>query len=104
MAREDKSTAVVVAKSGKIYLSAASTRFAPKDWGGTFEASILDIMELSSTGRILEYDPARKETRVIAKGFCFANGLAMSEDEQTFFVNETGSRANSLSQKESLFL
>lgn len=64
MAREDKSTAVVVAKSGKIYLSDATTRFAPKDWGGTFEASILDIMELSSTGRILEYDPVKKETRV----------------------------------------
>jgi len=82
--------AVVVAKSGKIYLSDASTRFAPKDWGGTFEASILDIIELSSTGRILEYDPVKKETRVIAKGFCFANGLALSEDEQTLFVNETG--------------
>jgi sugar lactone lactonase YvrE len=82
--------AVVVAKSGKIYLSDASTRFAPKDWGGTFEASVLDIMELSSTGRILEYDPAKRATRVIAKGFCFANGLALSEDEQTLFVNETG--------------
>jgi sugar lactone lactonase YvrE len=82
--------AVVVAKSGKIYLSDASTRFAPKDWGGTFEASILDIIELSSTGRILGYDPVMKETWIVAKGFCFANGLAMSEDEQTLFVNETG--------------
>jgi sugar lactone lactonase YvrE len=45
--------AVVVAKSGKIYLSDASTRFAPKDWGGTFEASVLDILEQSSTGRII---------------------------------------------------
>jgi len=61
--------AVVIAKSGKIYLSDASTRFAPKDWGGTFEASILDIMELSSTGRVLEYDPVTKATRIIAKDF-----------------------------------
>jgi sugar lactone lactonase YvrE len=82
--------AVVVAASGKIYLSDASTRFAPKDWGGTFEASILDILELSSTGRILEYDPAGKTTRIVAKGFCFANGVALSQDEQTLFVNETG--------------
>ncbi len=82
--------AVIVAKSGKIYVSDASTRFAPKDWGGTFEASVLDILEQASTGRVLEYDPANKTTRVVAKGLSFANGLALSRDEQTLFVNETG--------------
>jgi sugar lactone lactonase YvrE len=82
--------AVVVAKSGKIYFSDASRRFDPKDWGGTFEASILDIMEQSSTGRILEYDPAKKITRVVAKDFSFANGVALSRDEQWLFVSETG--------------
>ena len=82
--------AVAVAKSGKIYFSDASTRFAPKDWGGTFEAAVLDIMEQSSTGRILEYDPANQATRVVAKGFSFANGVALSLDGQTLFVNETG--------------
>src|SRR4030066_401313 len=82
--------AVVVAKSGKIYFSDASTRFAPKDWGGTFAASILDIMEQSSTGRILEYEPAKKITRVVARGFSFANGVALSRDEKWLFVNETG--------------
>jgi sugar lactone lactonase YvrE len=82
--------AVVVAKNGKIYFSDASTRFAPKDWGGVFQASILDIMEQSSTGRILEYDPAKKITRLVAKGFSFANGVALSQDEQWLFVSETG--------------
>ena len=82
--------AVVVAKSGKMYFSDASTRFAPKDWGGTFEASVLDIIEGASTGRILEYDPATKATRVLAYGLGFANGVALSADEQTLFVNETG--------------
>ena len=82
--------AVVIAKSGKMYLSDASARFAPRDWGGTFEASVLDIIEQASTGRILEYDPANKTTRVVAKGFSFANGVALSQDEQTLFVNETG--------------
>jgi len=82
--------AVVVAKSGMMYLSDASARFAPKDWGGTFEASVLDILEQASTGRILEYDPAKKTTRVVAKSFSFANGVALSRDEQTLFVNETG--------------
>lgn len=82
--------AVVVAKNGKMYLSDASSRFAPKDWGGTFEASVLDILEQASTGRILEFDPATKTTRVVASGISFANGVALSQDEQTLFVNETG--------------
>ncbi|HQN66756.1 MAG TPA: SMP-30/gluconolactonase/LRE family protein, partial [Smithellaceae bacterium] len=82
--------AVVVARSGVIYLSDASRRFSPGEWGGPFEASLLDIMEMSSTGRVLAYDPAQKSTHVVAKGFCFANGLALSQDEQHLFVNETG--------------
>jgi sugar lactone lactonase YvrE len=82
--------AVVVARNGKIYLSDASTRFAPTRWGGTFEASVLDIIEQSSTGRILEYDPATRSTRVVAKGLSFANGVALSADEKDLFVNETG--------------
>ena len=82
--------AVVVARNGKIYLSDASTRFAPAQWGGTFEASVLDIIEQSSTGRILEYDPATRGTRVVAKGLSFANGVALSQDEKDLFVAETG--------------
>ncbi len=82
--------AVIVARNGRMYVSDASARFAPADWGGTFEASILDILEQSATGRILEYDPATRATRLVAKGFSFANGVALSQDEQTLFVNETG--------------
>ena len=81
---------VVVATNGLIYFTDASTRFAPADWGGTFEASVLDILEQSSTGRVLAYDPATKATRIVAKGLSFANGLALSQDQQTLFVNETG--------------
>jgi len=82
--------AVVVASNGKMYLSDASTHFAPKDWGGTFEASVLDILEQASTGRILEFDPATNTTRVVANGFSFANGVALSQDGLNLFVNETG--------------
>jgi len=82
--------AVVVADDGTIYFSDAATRFAPADWGGTLEASILDTMEQSCTGRILAYDPARQQTRIVAKGLSFANGVALSRDERVLFVNETG--------------
>ncbi|MDH3318106.1 MAG: SMP-30/gluconolactonase/LRE family protein [Betaproteobacteria bacterium] len=82
--------AVVVASNGKVYFSDASGRFAPAEWGGTYEAAVLDIIEQSSTGRILEYAPATKTTRIVAKGLSFANGVALSRDEQTLFVAETG--------------
>lgn len=81
---------VVVAPDGKMYLSDASMRFAPKDWGGTFESSVLDILEQAATGRIIEYDPATQVTRVVAKGLSFANGVALSQDGKHLFVNETG--------------
>ena len=82
--------AVVVAKSGRIYFSDASQRFGAKAHGGTFNASVLDILEHRSTGRILEYDPATKKTRVMLSGLCFANGVALSADERHLFVAETG--------------
>jgi sugar lactone lactonase YvrE len=82
--------AVIVAGNGKIYFSDASTRFAPSEWGRTFEASVLDIVEQSSTGRILEYDPSKQAVRIIARGLSFANGVALSNDEQYLFVTETG--------------
>jgi sugar lactone lactonase YvrE len=82
--------AVVVAPDHTIYFTDASTRFAPAQWGGTYEASVLDIIEQSATGRVLAYEPATKQTRIVAHGFSFANGIALSSDGHTLFVNETG--------------
>jgi sugar lactone lactonase YvrE len=82
--------AVVVAPDGTIYFTDASTRFSPVEWGGTYEASVLDIMEQSATGRVLAYDPATGTTRIVARGLSFANGIALSSDGHTLFVNETG--------------
>ena len=81
---------IVVAPDGTIYFTDASTRFAPKEWGGTYPASVLDILEQSASGRVLAYDPATKTTRIVARGFSFANGIALSADGRTLFVTETG--------------
>ncbi len=82
--------AVVIARDGLVYFSDASQRFGPKDWGGTFEASVLDILEQAATGRILVYEPGTKATKVVATGLSFANGVALSQDEKSIFVAETG--------------
>lgn len=81
---------IVVAQDGIIFFTDASGRFAPAEWGGTLEASVLDILEQAATGRVLAYDPASARTRVVAHGFSFANGIALSSDERTLFVSETG--------------
>jgi len=82
--------AVVVARDGTVYFTDASTRFAPSRWGGTYEASVLDILEQAATGRVLAHDPVAHVTRVVAHGFSFANGIALSADGNTLFVAETG--------------
>ena len=81
---------VIVSAGGKIYFTDASQRFSPSQWGGTFEASVRDIIEQSATGRVLEFDPTTKLTRVVASGLSFANGIALSQDQTMLFVNETG--------------
>ncbi len=81
---------VVVASSGIIYFTDASARFAPARWGGTYEASILDIIEQSATGRVLAYDPSANATQIVAHGLSFANGIALSNDGRALFVSETG--------------
>ena len=82
--------AVVVAPDGTIYFTDASTRFAPAQWGGTYPASVQDIMEQAATGRVLAHDPATGRTRIVARGFSFANGIALSSDGHSLFVAETG--------------
>lgn len=81
--------AVVVAPDGTIYFTQSSTRFPPMQWGGTYEASVLDVLEQSATGRVLAYDPGAKTTRIVAHGISFANGIALGVDGRTVFVNET---------------
>ncbi len=81
---------IVVAADGTIYFTDASMRFAPAEWGGTYPASVLDIMEQSASGRVLAYHPAARTTEVVARGFSFANGIALSADGRSLFVTETG--------------
>jgi sugar lactone lactonase YvrE len=81
---------VVVAPDATIYFTDASGRFAPREWGGTYEASVLDILEQAATGRVLAYEPPTGKTRIVAHGFSFANGIALGSDGHTLFVNETG--------------
>jgi len=78
-----------IAQNGVIYFSDASTKFGAASNGTTLAASLLEIMESKGTGRVIAYDPRTQQSRVIAKGLVFPNGVAMHPDGSVL-VNETG--------------
>lgn len=84
---------VDIAPDGKVYFSDASTRFGAKAIGGTLEASLIDLMEHSSNGRVLVYDPSAGTTTIFAEGLTFANGVAVTASGDALLVNETGTYA-----------
>jgi sugar lactone lactonase YvrE len=82
---------VAVAQDGRIFFTEASTKFAAADAGGTFESSLLDILEHGGHGLLLEYRPADGSVEVLLDGLNFANGVAISVDQRFLLVAETGS-------------
>ncbi|MGC1869837.1 MAG: SMP-30/gluconolactonase/LRE family protein [Acidobacteriaceae bacterium] len=79
--------ALVIARSGTIYVSVATTRFRPAVWGQ--ESVLLDTLEHGNTGQVLEFNPNGGTWRIVARGFHFSNGVELSQDEQFLFVVET---------------
>ncbi|MGE5452576.1 MAG: SMP-30/gluconolactonase/LRE family protein [Acidobacteriota bacterium] len=83
--------AVKVAPDGTIWATDASRRFSAKALNSTFEASVLDILEHSCTGRVIAVDPVTLKSRVALAGLCFPNGIAFTPDGKSMFLSETGS-------------
>lgn len=71
-----------IAQDGTIYFSDASYKFSVSNFKD-------DVMEHSPDGRLLAYYPSTKETKVLADQLYFANGVAVSPDQQFVLVNET---------------
>ena len=81
---------LAVGADGTVYFSEASTKFRAADFGGTYKGSLLDIMEHGGHGLIIEFQPETGEARVMLDGLDFANGVAISEDQQYLLIAETG--------------
>jgi sugar lactone lactonase YvrE len=71
-----------IAADGVIYFSDASSRFGPDEY-------LYDLLEARPHGRLLAYDPASRETRVLLDDLYFANGVALSRAEDFLLVAET---------------
>jgi sugar lactone lactonase YvrE len=74
---------VDVARDGTVYFTDSSSRFGLEDYR-------LDLLEHRPNGRLLAYDPTSGETTLVADGLYFANGVAVSADQRSVLVVETG--------------
>lgn len=79
-----------IGRDGTVYFSDASTKFGAERHGGTYPASILDLLEHGGHGELLAYSPATGTTTTLLAGLQFANGVAVSPDGDFVLVNETG--------------
>ncbi len=80
---------IAVSADGTIYFSHSTNRFGAEQFGGTYAAALLDVMEHGATGSVFAFNPATQETRTIVKGLSFANGVAISDDDDFLLIAET---------------
>jgi sugar lactone lactonase YvrE len=71
-----------VARDGTVYFSDASSKFGPGEY-------LYDMLEARPHGRLLRYRPATNQVDVLLGGLYFANGVALSQNEDFVLVNET---------------
>ena len=73
---------LAIADDGKIYFSDASQNYS-------YGTEILEIFERRPSGRLLVYDPATQDTRILLDDLFFANGVAMGPQDAFVLVTET---------------
>ncbi|HVL01106.1 MAG TPA: SMP-30/gluconolactonase/LRE family protein [Dongiaceae bacterium] len=71
-----------IARDGMIYFSDASIKYDQKHY-------MLDMLEARPWGRLIRYDPATKEATTLLRELYFANGIALSQNNDFVLINET---------------
>ncbi len=74
--------AVDVAHNGMIYFTDASYKYG-------LSKATWDILEGKPHGRLMSYDPATKTTKVLVRNLYFANGVAVTPDQNYVIYCET---------------
>ncbi|KAL9224202.1 hypothetical protein vseg_000264 [Gypsophila vaccaria] len=73
---------VIEANDGSLYFSVPSTKFNLHEW-------YLDMLEAKPHGQLLKYDPTTNEVLLVLDNLAFANGVALSAEEDYLLVCET---------------
>jgi sugar lactone lactonase YvrE len=71
----------ITADGSKLYFSDASSRFG-------FHDVMADVFEHGPNGRVLEFDVASGQTRVLMRDLHFANGVTMGPGDEYLLVND----------------
>jgi len=71
-----------IASNGIIYFTDASHTYPQNEY-------LFDLLESRPNGRFLRYDPESKKAEVLLHNLYFANGVALSRDQDFVLVNET---------------
>ena len=74
--------ALDISEGGIIYFTDASDKYGPKEY-------LYDLLEARPHGRFLRYDPGTGKVEVLMDNLYFANGVALSTQEDFVLVNET---------------
>ncbi len=74
--------ALDISNDGTIYFTDASSKYGQSEY-------LYDLLESKPHGRFLSYDPATGQVKVLIENLYFANGVALSHDEDFVLINET---------------
>jgi sugar lactone lactonase YvrE len=74
--------ALDISSDGTIYFTDASSKYGHSEY-------LYDLLESKPHGRLLSYNPATAEIKVLLSELYFANGVALSQQEDFLLVNET---------------
>ena len=74
--------ALDIAKNGTVYFTDSSDQYSIKD-------SLFDMLEARPHGRFMRYDPDTATVTVLMRELNFANGVALSGNEDFVLVSET---------------
>lgn len=81
---------VAIASDGDIYFSDATTRQWPASVrNNLMKFSTFEMLENQPTGRLYRYRPTDNSTQLVLDKLHFANGVALSANEDFVLVNET---------------
>lgn len=71
-----------IARDGMIYFSDASIKYDQKHY-------MYDMLEARPWGRLIRYNPATGEATTLLRELYFANGIALSQNNDFVLINET---------------
>ena len=74
--------ALDISRDGTIYFTDASSEYGQNEY-------LYDLMEAKPHGRFMRYEPSTGQVKVLLKNLYFANGVALSPQEDFVLINET---------------